>query len=478
MEGATVVLTCGSKSFETFSDENGAFRFTDLPAGRCSLRVERGGVSRVRQILVGAGATSSEVDFWLPVQARISGRVVDRSGEAIGSGQVWLLERAMQLGAVRFRVRGSAAIASDGSYHLDRVEARRSFVLLAVAAGQTASQSVLTPAFHPGSTRLEGALPLRLEPGEIRESADIQMERVPALCAAGRVEGGSAEYRLLDQQMPAGGVAFAIGRAGKTKPDGSFQICGLPPGDYKLVAYRAASSGAGFFGREDVVLTEKDLTGIRVSTSGTTPLVASAVWSDEGQAATVPELLVKMVPMKGFAVAGLDDGLTQTCSAPCELHWPGLRLDDYRVYVSGLSGLAYLQMATYGGQNVLREPLRLGGAIEGAALKLTLDANGGRIAVHLKDRKGNPVPDVPVLVVAEREASAPAIADALIEGVTDENGSYITPGLSPERYRVVARVESADRSPDGLAALVQTMMSGRRIEVAAGSVAEVQIELR
>ncbi|GIW56048.1 MAG: hypothetical protein KatS3mg082_2452 [Nitrospiraceae bacterium] len=491
VEGANVTITCAGKTNDSQTDEDGAFRFPDLPAGPCGVRVEHAGLSRVRNLQL-SGRGEEEVNFWFPVPGAVKGRVLDPEVNPAAGGQVWLLERVLQLGLVNYRVRGAAPIGADGSYHLERLDAHRSFVLLAVPKSNASAERssadpqerpvIPAPSFYPGSRLVEGALPLRLEPGEVREAVDIRLEHVRPLCVEGQInvqtQNGPVDFRLIDRQMPAGGVAFMVGTRGKTNEEGAFRVCGVPPGEYTLIAYRTSKNAAGFFGTREILLLDQDLTNVRVSTAGTARLVATVGWSEETGQAPPAELTVRMVPVKGFAIAGLDKDLTQTCKVPCRLLWEQLRIDDYRVVVSGLTGFAYVKEAAFSGRNVLREPLPVGGAIEGEQLKITLDARGGRLLVQVLDRNGTPIPDLTVLLVNERDMWTPAIADALVEGVTDEMGTYASPALAPGRYRVAVRPESADRSPEGFNSLVHTMRSAQRVDLAAGTSLQVEVRLQ
>ena len=54
------------------------------------------------------------------------------------------------------------------------------------------------PTYYPSSPSIEGAEPVVLRPGEVREGMDIRMARSPSFCIDGMVEagGGPAPFEI------------------------------------------------------------------------------------------------------------------------------------------------------------------------------------------------------------------------------------------------------------------------------------------
>ena len=105
----------------TDSDDNGAFLFTGLPAGKYALNVQRRGyVTQAylqhdvhsTSIAVGPGLESENIVFPLGREAAITGHVTDDYGEAVRDARVMLFQAGLQAGQRAVFSRG-AAVTND-----------------------------------------------------------------------------------------------------------------------------------------------------------------------------------------------------------------------------------------------------------------------------------------------------------------------------------------------------------------------------
>jgi hypothetical protein len=89
------------------TEENGAFEFKDLPAGKFALRAARRGYLRgsydqhdqfSTAIVTGAGMETENLVLRLTPLARIFGKISDQFGEPVRNAMIWLYTRDDQNG--------------------------------------------------------------------------------------------------------------------------------------------------------------------------------------------------------------------------------------------------------------------------------------------------------------------------------------------------------------------------------------------
>ena len=490
-----VAVECGAKSDHETTDEQGRYRSEELPRGLCTVRISHHGLERERRVVSGAAGTEPQIDFWLPVPGQISGRVLGEHDEPRAGVRVMLFERAVVLGSAKYSVRGGGQTDASGEYTIPGVAPNRSLTLLALPAASNdppapnlpddpaKRQAIDSLAFYPGSPQADGAMPIRLQPGEQRVAVDIHLERTKTLCVSGTVESAGkpvpADLRLVNRQLEAaGGVGFALGATAKAGPDGQFTICGVSAGAYKLIGYQRGVEGeTAFYGSLDIELSDRDLQNLRVLPDFMMPLAGTAVWDADATNQEPMKLNVSLSPWNGVVIANVGHELRQAISVPGKFRWPELRRDAFRPTLGGLTGFVYVKSMTYGGHDLRHELLRVGEAFEGSELKIVLGVDGGKISIAAVDDKGGPLPDMTILVSPDGAAPA-TITDELVEGVTDKDGFFVTGALAPGRYRVLVRTESADRSPESLPSLAQALASGEAVELAPKSLRDVRIAVR
>src|SRR5206468_8868799 len=102
--------------------------------------------------------------------------------------------------------------------------------------------------YFPGTANMSQAMPITLVPGQIVESADLQLQRVAAASVGGTVthpdgRGASGASIQIMQTPPAGyTLDTPLQATATTLPDGRFRIPAISPGDYVVTA-RAAPPG-------------------------------------------------------------------------------------------------------------------------------------------------------------------------------------------------------------------------------------------
>ncbi|MBZ5586186.1 MAG: carboxypeptidase-like regulatory domain-containing protein [Acidobacteriia bacterium] len=131
---------------------------------------------------------------------------------------------------------------------------------------------------------------------------------------------------------------------------------------------------------------------------------------------------------------------------------------------------------TYGGLDVLHEPMRFGSAAPGAGLRVVLARDGGFIQAKVGDTDGNPVSQAWVYVMPDGVPSSAALSAALVSGRTDQTGAFASGALRPGKYYVLASETEAFPTPESMDALWRARTRATEVELAPKGTAAVKLE--
>jgi hypothetical protein len=235
-------------SFETTTDGAGGFSFRDFPAGLYQIEVthEAYGFLRVPVVVV-AGQRAQAPLLALTRGGTIYGRVLDRDSKGIPDVSVehlWLRGDS-QGRKVWSRVGRAATTDDDGAYRVPTLGPGNYYLRAILESG-----AVSIPVYYPGTTEAGTATPVVLPEGA-DVSADIRIgEALEAnrYTLSGTVTSPpeaepSITIQLLLLQRPRAGpvdavpgppssIASQVAESGLAR----FELRGLPPGDYDLLA--------------------------------------------------------------------------------------------------------------------------------------------------------------------------------------------------------------------------------------------------
>jgi hypothetical protein len=416
----------------------------------------------------------------------ITGKVVDQNKEPVPGMFVILVMREYTHGALRAYIGGLANTDDEGMYTLGRVTPGRTYAVL-VKRGRRNLQPIsnapiepalrlpsVLPTYFPTAPSLDGAEPLVLRPGEVRENVDIRVTRTPSFCAEGVLEDSSGpdavSFSISETQPTSGqtgsGGFYVAETGGKTGPDGKFRICDLHPGDYELTiySYGAAGMGAAQFNSAVISVSDRDLKGIRLGLRPKIPVAGEVVI--EGPPPETP--IEAKLRIDTEAVTRTERGSAQA-SIPGEFAFEGgLLMDQYALTINGVPSGMYVKDVTYGGRSVLNKPLPVGTAIGDAGLRVTLARDGGSVAVRVADKDGAPVADCTVVVLPATAANEAEFAALMKNGLTDAAGKWSSATIAPGKYIALATRDAVNRSPEVISKLWKGRTRGAEFEITAG----------
>jgi hypothetical protein len=490
--GAQVLITTGTVGGGQFpgwtqvTDDAGRFDFGDLPAGVYSIMVTpRSGFVRPqpRQAEVEEGKTAT-VAIRLERTGAITGRLLDESGEPLARARVSAMRRERSAG--RLMPTGMGATTDDlGQFRLFDLPPGEYFVTAGDAnygpMNATGPSQGYAPTYFPGSASLDGARSVVVKSAQDTPGIEFSLVRV----AMGRITGTLRDSngqvvanRASISAVRRGEDAIGFNRGAGVRPDGSFIITEIPPGEYYLVASVPSAEGPNAtregayvpvsVNGNDVSVDIRTNTGAtirgRVVLEGTPSALPPAIAQ---MSTTGPRVMVQARPMMAGGL-GMAAGMTRPVS-PAE---------DGTFELTGVRGPVLLaatgmrlafKSVTHGAEDLTAKPIEFKGTERTSNVTIVLTYDVGTLEGMVTDDRGEPVPGAAVIIFPEDDSrwfqgspfihvsrAMPAIAASAMRpphtsptpGVAPPGrrmpvpGLFISSALLPGRY-LVAAIDSA-----------------------------------
>jgi hypothetical protein len=330
--------TAATRTAQT--DDNGAFEFRDLAAGRWTLGASKTGYIDQQFGQRSAFATTDPIvladgeqfvaDFRLSRGGAIAGRVLDEFGDPLAGANVTAL-RVQQTAQGLKTTRTGTTVPSDdnglyriynlppGQYYVsvNDPSAARMIVLSPdgntgvveaetfVAAGRVTlsspseNRTSYAPTYYPGTVTLADAQRITLGLGE--EQSGVNLAIIPARAAriSGRVTGSNGQpIRATISLQSRLGQSYSQtrGRNGSGN-DGTFTLTNVPPGNYLLnVLGPTVGASSPEVASMPLVVDGSDITGLTLIT-GSGAAIQGTVVSDNGMKLPDARFRVTAVPM-------------------------------------------------------------------------------------------------------------------------------------------------------------------------------------
>jgi hypothetical protein len=456
-------------SRSTLTDEQGRFELKELAGGHYTITATKGGFVSLQYgqrrpsepgtaVDLGPGQAIDKLVIGLPRGSVITGRIVDEFGEPLTGAQVRVLRYAWVQGARRLVPAGQADRTDDqGSYRIFGLSPGEYVVSASLndaggggrfggfgpfggrGSDEEQSPTGYAPTYFPGTTSVGGAQ--RVQVGLAQEVGGVGfgLSLMRLAKVRGRVLGTAGmEVGGMVMAMPDTGLLAGLGtqRGGPVDADGQFEINGLAPGRYTLVAGpRGRRNGDEPVGRTPIAVSGVDLSGVTV--------------------ALAPPAALRGVVQTDTGAVGLRAGqIRVTFASPESTVQPGMGRqgrvnDDFTFELLGITEPGYVRVTPPSGwylKAILRDgqditdasvSLENGAQVTGVRVVLTQSAT--TVTGTVRDARGNAVLDTTVLVFPEDESKWQYQSRFVSAARPDTSGQYEIKGLPPsEGYRIIA----------------------------------------
>ena len=263
------------------TDANGRYEIAELPAGRYTLMAskpnyvaanygQRRPLGPGTPIEVAAGQVVAQINFSLQRTSAIAGRIVDEFGDPAIGVQVVSMRQMYINGERRMQMSGPTTMTNDlGEYRLFGLMPGQYFVSATLRSNvfgpDSNERTAYAPTLYPGTGNPIEAQRLAVAPGQT--IAGINMTLLPV--TASRISGTVLDTRGQPMSGAFVNVMYRLGIApmggvssAQARPDGTFSIGGLPPGDYTLRA--SVIGNPEEFAAADVTVGGGDLTDVQL----------------------------------------------------------------------------------------------------------------------------------------------------------------------------------------------------------------------
>lgn len=298
LRGATVRLRHPERTatpippaYTVSTDDSGRFLFENVEPGPYLLSAERTGFLR-RDYAARADATwgtvlkispgqiLTHVNIELRRQGTIAGRVADETGEAVTNAQVWAstvtyIHGRRQLQSTNWvpvDATGGFVIAGlePGDYYI-RADKKHRPMMDCIGASDRQSDVFVTT-YYPRSLDASGAVPVTVGAGEDVRGLSIVMRSSPAVTVRGQaaIPNGVRPQFIGLRKKGTNEIQDLVNHSvARTAADGTFEFCGVSPGDYIVETehFGPEAEVNGYrhlVGRTEVIVGDKNIDDVRL----------------------------------------------------------------------------------------------------------------------------------------------------------------------------------------------------------------------
>ncbi len=451
----------------TNTNPDGRYEIRDLPAGRYSMTVTRGGylalqygqrrpLEQGKPLQLLDKQVMDNIDFSLPRMSLITGHVTDEVGEPISGVHVWVLRSAYFEGRRRLAFTGGTTTTDDtGQYRILNLVPGTYFVMgtmsetWSVSDGGVEQVLGFAATYFTGTTNVGDARRVTVSIGQ--EAANIDFSLIPgraarisgtAIDSHGRPLAGSSVTLSQEFRGPGRTDTFSSGGA-PVGADGTFTIKNVSSGDYKLYVRSTTDGKIPTTQITEAAAAPVSVNGIDIDNI---TLVTSPGWSLSGQVVdergATPRLPRNAVGITTRPVSNDFDPFLRGGA-----NNGGVK-DDWTFAITGLFGPARLHASVTGGLTVkaiVHNGRDVSDAIfdlksreELSGLQVVITNKSTTISGQLADDKGAPLIDGTVIVFADEAEKWYEGSRSVKSARPDQQGRYQIKGLPPGEYLAVA----------------------------------------
>ena len=234
-----------SPGIAILTDDDGAFGFRNVPAGRLQLSADRAGYLAAESprlaagftaaVVLQAGKSPAPVTLLLTKQAVLAGRFMGESGQALQVHAT--LYRLAPEKIAPLQPWGPLTVDRSGEFRQAGLQAGRYYVEVTQAFPDMYDprEKVYPGRFYPDTIDIQSAKPIDLTPGQ-EQWIEMRLHAVRGYEISGRIRAPSHPNLTLEpfnNRVAAERLYFANSWDEQT---GAFKISGVPSGSYKLHA--------------------------------------------------------------------------------------------------------------------------------------------------------------------------------------------------------------------------------------------------
>lgn len=450
------------------TDADGKWQMQKLPAGRYTIEVSKGGYvglsygqrrpfEQGKPVEVAEGQIIEKLDVSLPKGSVITGRILDEFGEPLAGVRVGAMRYRYFSGQRRLmNVMGTGASDTTddiGQYRLHGLSPGDYYIVASfgvnVALEKSDDKTGYAPTYYPGTPVLSEAQRVTVSEGQETPSIGFALEPIRIATISGTAtdsQGKPLANGMIMLTSPSMTSGSPLSGATMIKPDGSFTISNVVPGEYTLqTVTRSDMEAVASSGNSRTVrMSEVAVVPLTVTGSDVTGLAVVS-----GPTGTARGRIV----FEGGIPAGVTPGSVMMASIPVALEQLTLGgaariADDWSFEISGLFGKRiiranlptgwFLKSIVVNGTDITDAPAEFKAGEETTGLEITLSQKMASVTGTVQTAKGQATTDYVVVVFAADQAKW-GFQSRFVQAVrADQSGSFLAKGLPAGEYIAVA----------------------------------------
>jgi hypothetical protein len=487
------------ESRSTITDQDGRYEFTELPAGQYTVFASKSGYvqlgyrqqrpnTTVRPLQLGDRENADRADVALPPGGVITGRVVDEYGEAVSDVMV-SAQRLQYMGGTRRPVMaGPPAATNDiGEFRVYGLPPGEYYLSAIVRSSMnpfdaSSSHAGFAPTYYPAAPNIAAAQRITLHSGDLVPNIVISLAEARVARVSGTVldaSGLPARSGTVMVTPREGGGGMGLGN-GFVRPDGSFTINGVPPGDYILRTLPGppgpAPSALPVPSVAYVTVNGTDLDNVVVAPLPRVSIIGRLTGDPAALAKIAPgSIRLTVVPAGQSVATGFIGPLPQARPVADDLTfelfaYPG----QVTIRPVSLPGLV-IRGVRVNGVDAMRG-FEVTGAAAPPEVEVEVSDQTGRITVSAANARGDAVPDRDIVIFpVDDDGWSMQIQGHGATGRTSEEGSFQSTPLIAGTY-YVADTDPLDPGQAYDPDVLDTLRGhAQRITVGAGETVNVPI---
>jgi hypothetical protein len=344
----------GSRGAST--DADGAFEFTDLPAGQYRVIASKFGFTPIasatpglgfasiieggRDIDVADGRTYEKTDVTLRRWGTLTGRIADELGEPLQGVTVQLLHIQYEAGRRRLvSAEGHSPVTDDlGRYRLYAVPPGQYVVSAAIGDVSSGDLPGYTRSYYPGTSDTANAQFVSVGASQDVVGIDFSLSRAKTARVTGKLLDAAGQPTLGGnvRLMPSrrSGAVTSVPVGARISPDGEFEFANVAPGQYTIVVDRGRTKPwiEGEFAAMAVAVNGDDVNGLVVQTSAGSSIKGRVTFDSYSNTKLPRQNALEINPVP------VDFDLSPANVASADIH------DDWTFDIAGVNGPRRLQL--------------------------------------------------------------------------------------------------------------------------------------
>jgi hypothetical protein len=432
------------------TDVDGFYEFKEVRAGRYTVNASKGSYVSLsygqqrptdpqKPLAILDNQTVERMDFTLPRGGVISGRILDEFGEPISDVQVSVQQYQTVQGQRRLTPTGRQGFTNDiGEFRLFGVSPGQYYLVAtwrAANPGSNDDRTAYAPMYFPGTDNPAQAQRIALAIGEEKSDIVMALRPIRATRVSGTVTASDGKPMTGSvMAMSTSGFGFNVAGSSPIRPDGTFTLNSIAPGQYTLRAQAFGGGRETEIASATITATGDDINDLHLIAAKPSS-ATGRILMDPASGSTLPQgLMLFPMPMEpGAMPMGMpptrisDDGSFELKAAPGRT----------RINTGGAPGWT-LRSIRLNGIDITDTGIEFKANEDISGIEIEITNKLTTITGLVTNARGETVKDYAAIAFAQDREKWKISGRYQSIGRPDQDGRFKMSGLTPSDYYIVA----------------------------------------